>query len=102
MISTRASRFVRPESAMAHALASGVPTPGHESCENVRVAALSPLAIEEPREMSVGPILLVVLVLLLVGLRPAWPYSGSRGYVPAGVVGVLLVVLVFLWVLGGL
>ncbi len=52
--------------------------------------------------MSVGAILLVVLVLLLVGLRPTWPYSGSRGYVPAGLVGVLLVVLVFLWVLGGL
>jgi Protein of unknown function (DUF3309) len=52
--------------------------------------------------MSVGAILLVVLVLLLVGLRPTWPYSGSRGYVPAGVVGALLVVLVLLWVLGGL
>ncbi|HET7010042.1 MAG TPA: DUF3309 family protein [Anaerolineales bacterium] len=39
-------------------------------------------------------ILLVILLLLLIGALPAWPYSRSWGYGPSGLLGVLLVVLV--------
>jgi hypothetical protein len=41
-------------------------------------------------------ILLIVLVLLLLGALPTWPYSGSWGYGPSGVLGlILIIVLVF-------
>lgn len=47
--------------------------------------------------MSVSTILLIVLVLLLVGALPAWPYSSSWGYYPSGGLGlVVLIVLVLL------
>jgi hypothetical protein len=38
-------------------------------------------------------ILLVVLVLLLVGALPAWPYSANWGYYPSGGLGLLLLIL---------
>jgi Protein of unknown function (DUF3309) len=42
-----------------------------------------------------GTILLIVLVLLLIGALPTWPYSSSWGYYPSGGLGlVLLIVLV--------
>jgi hypothetical protein len=41
-------------------------------------------------------ILLVILVLLLVGSAPAWPYSRGWGYAPSGTLGVILIVLLLL------
>lgn len=41
-------------------------------------------------------ILLIILVILLVGAIPSWPYSRSWGYGPSGIVGVLLVVVLIL------
>ena len=52
--------------------------------------------------MSVGTILLIVLVLLLVGVIPAWPHSRGWGYGPSGIVGLLLIVLVILALTGRL
>jgi hypothetical protein len=46
-------------------------------------------------------LLLVILVLLLIGLLPAWPYSQSWGYYPSGLVSVVLVVALLLLVFGG-
>ena len=39
-------------------------------------------------------ILLVVLVLMLLGALPAWPYSRSWGYAPSGVLIVLLIIVI--------
>jgi hypothetical protein len=47
-----------------------------------------------------GPVLLVVLVLLLLGTLPTWPHSKTWGYYPSGGIGVLLVILVVLLLLG--
>ena len=47
-----------------------------------------------------GLILLIVLIVLLVGGLPAWPYSRDWGYAPTGLLGVLLVVLLILLLLG--
>lgn len=47
-------------------------------------------------------ILIVILVLLLVGALPAWPYSSGWGYGPGGIVGVLLVVVLVLALTGRL
>jgi hypothetical protein len=45
-------------------------------------------------------LLLVVLVLLLLGVFPLWPYSRGWGYGPSGLLGVLLIVMVVLLVTG--
>ncbi|GIL38689.1 hypothetical protein TMPK1_09260 [Rhodospirillales bacterium TMPK1] len=50
--------------------------------------------------MALSTILLVVLILLLVGAVPAWPYSRGWGYYPSGVLGTVLVVLLILLLLG--
>ena len=50
--------------------------------------------------MSVGMILLIVLILALVGVIPAWPHSRGWGYGPSGGVGLIVVVLLVLVVLG--
>jgi hypothetical protein len=50
--------------------------------------------------MSLGTILLIVLVLMLVGVVPAWPHSRSWGYAPSGLIGTVLVVLVVLVLMG--
>lgn len=50
--------------------------------------------------MTLGTILLIVLVLALIGVLPAWPHSRSWGYGPSGGLGLLLVILVVLLLLG--
>jgi hypothetical protein len=52
--------------------------------------------------MSLGTILLIVLVLLLVGALPTWPYSGGWGYYPSGGLGLVLIILLVLVVSGRL
>lgn len=52
--------------------------------------------------MSLGTILLIILVLLLLGALPAWPYSTSWGYYPSGGLGLLVIVLLILVVTGRL
>jgi hypothetical protein len=43
-----------------------------------------------------GTLLLIVLILLLLGAAPAWPYSRGWGYYPSGGVGLVLVILLVL------
>lgn len=50
--------------------------------------------------MGTSTILLIVLLVLLIGGLPAWPYSQSWGYYPSGGVGVLVIVLLVLILLG--
>jgi len=52
--------------------------------------------------MSIGTILLIVLVLLLLGALPTWPYSTGWGYYPSGGLGLVLIVLLVLVVSGRL
>jgi hypothetical protein len=47
-----------------------------------------------------GTILLIILILLLVGALPTWPYSSGWGYYPTGGIGLVLLILVILLVLG--
>ena len=50
--------------------------------------------------MGIGTILLVILVLALIGVFPAWPHSRGWGYGPSGGVGLIVVILLILFVLG--
>ena len=52
--------------------------------------------------MTLGTILLIILVLLLVGALPAWPYSSAWGYYPSGILGLVVVVLLVLLLMGRL
>ena len=52
--------------------------------------------------MSVGTIVLIILILLLVGALPTWPYSSGWGYYPSGGLGLVLVILLILVLLGRL
>lgn len=52
--------------------------------------------------MGLGTILLIILILLLVGAFPAWPYSRSWGYAPSGALALVVVVLLVLVLLGRL
>ncbi|OHV87367.1 DUF3309 domain-containing protein [Mesorhizobium sp. ORS 3428] len=50
--------------------------------------------------MSLSTILIIILILLLIGAIPTWPYSSGWGYGPSGLVGALLVILVILAAMG--
>jgi hypothetical protein len=47
-----------------------------------------------------GTILLVLLVLLLIGAIPAWPYSAGWGYYPSGGLGLVLLIVLILVLMG--
>jgi hypothetical protein len=47
-----------------------------------------------------GTILLIILILILLGAAPAWPYSRRWGYGPSGLIGVLLIIVIVLLVMG--
>jgi hypothetical protein len=49
-----------------------------------------------------GTILLIILVLLLLGAVPTWPYSTGWGYGPSGLLGVVLLVVLVLLLMGRL
>lgn len=47
-------------------------------------------------------IVIIVLVLLLVGALPTWPYSSSWGYYPSGGLGLVVVIVLILLLMGRL
>lgn len=47
-----------------------------------------------------GTILLVILILLLLGAFPTWPYSAGWGYGPSGLLGTVLIIVIILLLLG--
>ena len=51
-------------------------------------------------KMSISTILLIVLVLLLIGALPSWPYSSGWGYYPSGGLGLVVIILLVLVVAG--
>jgi hypothetical protein len=50
--------------------------------------------------VMISTVLLIVLVLLLIGALPAWPYSREWGYYPSGGLGTVLIILLVLVLLG--
>ena len=47
-----------------------------------------------------GTILLIILILLLIGALPTWPYSTGWGYYPSGGLGLIVVILLILVLMG--
>jgi len=50
--------------------------------------------------MSVSTILLIILICLLIGALPAWPYSNGWGYYPSGGLGLVVLIIIVLLLLG--
>ncbi len=50
--------------------------------------------------MNVGTILLIILMLLLIGALPTWPYATTWGYYPSGGLGLVLVIVLVLVLIG--
>jgi hypothetical protein len=46
-----------------------------------------------------SPLLLLIVLILVIGMLPTWPYSAGWGYYPAGGLGTVLVVLLLLFLL---
>ncbi len=61
-----------------------------------RVLAASKTRIE----VTMYTILLIILILLLIGALPTWPYSSGWGYYPSGGLGVILLIVLVLILLG--
>jgi Protein of unknown function (DUF3309) len=47
-----------------------------------------------------GTVLLIILILLLIGSLPAWPYSTGWGYYPSGGLGLVLLIIIVLLLMG--
>ena len=50
--------------------------------------------------MGLGPILLIILILMLIGAVPTWPHSRNWGYGPSGGLGLVVIVIVILLLMG--
>jgi len=50
--------------------------------------------------MSLGTILVIILILILLGALPTWPYSSGWGYYPSGGVGLVVIILLILLLMG--
>jgi hypothetical protein len=50
--------------------------------------------------MSLGTVLLIVLILVLFGVFPAWPHAHTWGYYPFGGVGLIVLIIVILLLMG--
>ena len=58
---------------------------------------------DETREMTVlGTILLIILILILIGSLPTWPYSAGWGYYPSSGLGLVVIIVLILVLLGRL
>src|SRR5437762_5428711 len=51
-------------------------------------------------EATMGTILIIILILLLIGALPTWPYSTGWGYYPSGGLGLILVIIIVLALMG--
>jgi Protein of unknown function (DUF3309) len=52
--------------------------------------------------MAPGTLILIILIILLIGALPAWPYSSGWGYYPSGGLGLVVVILLILVLMGRL
>ena len=92
---------------MAPFFGIGNTAPAQEACgckifAAFRARAFVARAVAPQERNEMRTILLIILVLLVLGALPTWPYSAGWGYYPSGGLGLLLVILLILAVLGKL
>jgi hypothetical protein len=52
------------------------------------------------KEQAMGTILLIILILVLIGALPLWPYSSGWGYYPSGIFGIVILIIIILLLMG--
>jgi hypothetical protein len=52
------------------------------------------------RNQMLGTILVIILIIVLIGALPSWPYSSGWGYYPSGGLGLVVVILLILILMG--
>ena len=57
---------------------------------------------KEETAVTVSTLLFILLIVLLIGALPSWPYSRGWGYFPSGTVGLILLVTLIMALLGGI
>jgi Protein of unknown function (DUF3309) len=62
----------------------------------------NPGSFEGEAAMPLSTILIIVLILVLIGVLPTWPYSRGWGYYPGGALGLILVIVLILLLMGRL
>tara|TARA_R110002074_G_scaffold259673_1_gene432098 strand:+ start:442 stop:744 length:303 start_codon:yes stop_codon:yes gene_type:complete len=65
-----------------------------------RCSRLAPAITPDATEVTMRLLILILLVLLVAGALPTWPYSANWGYYPSGGLGTILIVLLVLLLLG--
>jgi hypothetical protein len=69
------------------------------ACGRRGVYLLAALPVNEETRM-LSTILIIILILLLVGALPTWPYSSGWGYYPGGGLGLILIIVIVLVLAG--
>jgi hypothetical protein len=57
-------------------------------------------AARERKDIALYTLLVIILVILLLGALPTWPYSGAWGYYPSGGLGLVLLIVIVLLLMG--
>jgi hypothetical protein len=60
----------------------------------------SRVTVQRRLVMSLGTLLLIILIIILIGALPTWPYSGGWGYYPSGGLGLVVIILLVLVLIG--
>jgi hypothetical protein len=63
-------------------------------------AAAAPAGRTSTRRTVMSIFVLVLLLVLLIGVVPTWPYSRGWGYFPGGIVGILLIIAIVMFATG--
>lgn len=50
--------------------------------------------------MTLGTILIIIVIIVLLGAVPTWPYSRGWGYGPSGILGIILIIVLILVLMG--
>lgn len=50
--------------------------------------------------MTLGTVLLIALIVLVILALPTWPYSRGWGYMPGGILGLILIIVLILYLMG--
>jgi Protein of unknown function (DUF3309) len=64
------------------------------------MVALLRQGLDRSEDTMLGTILIIVLILLLIGALPTWPYSNGWGYYPGGGLGLILIIVIVLILIG--
>jgi hypothetical protein len=59
-----------------------------------------PICLYRGETVMLSTILIIILILLLIGALPTWPYSAGWGYYPGGGLGLILIIVIILVLMG--